>query len=78
MSYWDEVKRIQVSMRTVSIYTEEATKIIDGITAKQGYLFRVDSIYNAVPIAEIRQLLSEIKKKRRKRCGASGGDGRSL
>jgi hypothetical protein len=63
MSYWDEVKRIQVSMRSASIYTEEATKIIDGITAKLGFRFTMDSIYKAIPIEEIQQMISEIKKR---------------
>jgi len=63
MSYWDEVKRIQVSMRSASIYTEEATEIIDGITGKHGYIFSINSIYNAVPIEEIRRIISEAKKR---------------
>ena len=63
MSYWDEVKRIQVSMRSSSIYTNEASDIIDGITGKYGYLFTVDNIYNAVPIEEIRKMISAAKKR---------------
>jgi len=63
MSYWDEVKRIQVSMRSASIYTNEASDIIDGITGKYGYLFTIDNIYNAVPIAEIRRMISAAKKR---------------
>ena len=63
MSYWDEVKRIQVSMRSASIYTNEASDIIDGITGKHGYLFTIDKIYNAVPIEEIRKMISEAKKR---------------
>jgi len=49
MSYWDEVKRIQVSMRSASIYTEEATKIIDGITEKLGYFFTVGRYLQSRP-----------------------------
>jgi hypothetical protein len=62
MNYWEEVKRIQIKMRSVSILTAEATAIIDGITAKHGYYFRVGGIYRAVPIEEIRHMISEIKK----------------
>ncbi|MDR3171822.1 MAG: hypothetical protein LBU17_09380 [Treponema sp.] len=62
MNYWDEVKRIRVSMRSASIYTSEATEIINGITGKYGYLFTVNHIYQAVPIEEIRRMISEIKK----------------
>jgi len=63
MNYWDEVKRIQVSMRGASIYTEEATKIIDGITGKHGYFFTVNAIYKAVPMEEINRIISEAKKR---------------
>jgi uncharacterized coiled-coil protein SlyX len=61
--YWNEVKRIQVSMRAASIYTAEATRIINGITGKYGYLFGVDSIYRATPIEEINRMLAEMKNK---------------
>jgi predicted nucleotidyltransferase len=50
-------------MRSASIYTGEAIRITDGITGKIGHFFTIDSIYNAVPIAEIRNPLSEIKKR---------------
>jgi hypothetical protein len=63
MNYWTEVKRIQVSMRSVSIYTAEATKIINGITGKYGYFFTIDSIYKAVPIEEIKRMISGMKEK---------------
>ncbi|MDR2484740.1 MAG: hypothetical protein LBD55_05045 [Treponema sp.] len=63
MNYWDEVKRIQVSMRSASIYTQEATEIINGITGKLGYLFTVNSIYKAVPIEEIRRMIITLKEK---------------
>jgi hypothetical protein len=63
MSYWDEVKRIQVSMRSASIYTKEATEIINGITGKYGYLFTIGAIYKAVPIEEIKRIISEAKKR---------------
>jgi len=63
MSYWDEVKRIQVSMRSASIYTNEASDIIDSITGKYGYLFTIDNIYNAVPIEEIKNMILTAKAK---------------
>ena len=63
MNYWNEVKRIQVSMRSASIYTEEATKIIDGITGKLGYIFSVTGIYKAVPIEEINRIISAAKER---------------
>jgi hypothetical protein len=61
--YWSEVKRIQVSMRAASIYTAEATGIINGITGKRGYLFTMDSIYRAIPIEEVRRMITAIKEK---------------
>jgi len=63
MNYWNEVKRIQVSMRSASIYTEEATKIIDEITGKHGYFFTVGGIYKAVPIEEINRIISDAKSR---------------
>ena len=62
MNYWEEVKRIQVKMRSASIWTAEASEIIDRITEKHGYYFRVNSIFRAVPIEEIRQMIAEAKK----------------
>ncbi|GHV19471.1 hypothetical protein FACS189494_01160 [Spirochaetia bacterium] len=44
--------------------TDNATEVIDGITEKYGYYFRIDNkIYRAVPIEEIRQTLSKLKEK---------------
>jgi len=65
MSYWDEVKRIQVSMRSASIYTEEASKIIDEITGRNGYFFTITNIYEAVPIERINKTISEAKARGR-------------
>jgi hypothetical protein len=63
MNYWEEVKRIQIKMRSGSIWTAEATEIIDKITEKRGFYFRLGGVSRAVPIEEIRNMLSEIKKK---------------
>jgi hypothetical protein len=66
MNYWDEVKRIRNAVRADSgwsISLEQASKIIDGITEKYGYYFRVDSIFRAVPIAEIEGMIAGLKKR---------------
>jgi len=61
MNYWDEIKRIQVSMRSASIPTNEASDIINEITKRYGYLFTVDNIYNVAPIEEIRSIILRLK-----------------
>jgi hypothetical protein len=66
MNYWDEVKRIRNVVRADSgwsISLEQASKIVDGITEKYGYYFHIDSIFRAVPIAEIEGMIAGLKKR---------------
>jgi hypothetical protein len=66
MNYWDEVERIRNAIRADSGWSlslEQVYKIIDGITERNGYYFRMDSIFRAVPIAEIQHMISEMKKR---------------
>jgi hypothetical protein len=52
MNYWDEVKRIQIKLKSaLSIPTGPATAIIDGITSKYGYLFLVGNTVYPVSLS---------------------------
>jgi hypothetical protein len=50
-------------MRAASIYTAEATDIIDEITGKRGYLFRIDTVFRAVPLEEIKREIAAAKER---------------
>jgi hypothetical protein len=64
MNYWEEVERIERKLKRVLYSTGAAFEVIDKITEKYGYYFRIgNNIYRAVPIEEIRQTLSELKER---------------
>jgi len=67
MNYWNEVKRIQNKLKTALVIgTAQATDIIDGITGKLGYFFRVDNdIYHAVKRDDVLKMIAELEKKGR-------------
>ena len=65
MDYWNEVKRIQIKLKsTLSIGTSEASDIIDNITGKLGYIFCIgNSIYHSDSRDRVLSTLAEAKKK---------------
>ncbi|MDR1948182.1 MAG: hypothetical protein LBQ38_02210 [Spirochaetaceae bacterium] len=64
MNYWDEVKRIQIKLKTaLCIPTNQATDIIGDITGKLGYIFTVNHIYHSVLRDNVLARLAEAKKR---------------
>ena len=65
MDYWNEVKRIQIKLRSALVTgTQEATEIIEGITGKLGYFFTAgNAIYNSDSRDKVLSALAEAEKK---------------
>ncbi|MDR0663798.1 MAG: hypothetical protein LBF80_06975 [Spirochaetaceae bacterium] len=65
MNYWDEVKRIQIKLKSALVIgTAEATGIIEGITGKLGYFFYVDgSVWHSDSRENIFRMIVGIEKK---------------
>jgi uncharacterized protein (DUF2164 family) len=64
MDYWNEVKRIQIKLKSaLGIGTEEATGIIESITGKLGYFFYVgNKIRHADSRDNVFRMIAEIEK----------------
>jgi hypothetical protein len=64
MNYWNEVKRIQNKLKfALCIPTNQAIDIIDDITAKLGYFFKIDHIYHSDLWDNVLARLAEVKKR---------------
>jgi hypothetical protein len=65
MDYWNEVKRIQIKLKSaLNTGTQQATEIIDGITGKLGYFFNLNNvIYHSDSRDRILSALAETEKK---------------